>query len=606
MSEVPMHGSEPNSERQALQRWIGAMSAIKILEERPDTTLPSLLRELAAQHSGQPALMGTDETLSYDVVLNRANRYASWALQQGLRAGDGVSLLLPNCPDYVVIWLGLTKIGCIVALLNTGLRGASLAHCIRLAQARHMIVGRALLPVLMDTLADLPQANYWVHGDAAQGLFPRIDEHIAQFSGAEADIAVAARPIPSDKALLIYTSGTTGLPKAAYVSHSRIMEWSYWFAGMMQAESSDRLYDCLPLYHSIGGVVAIGAMLVSGASVVIRPRFSASRFWNDIIENECTIFQYIGELCRYLLQSAPNPQSRAHRLRLACGNGLRSDVWAAFSARFGIEKILEFYAATEGSVSLYNCEGKPGAIGRVPPFLAHRFPMALIKYNIVSGQPERDASGFCIKCGPDEVGEAIGRIDSANAPPSRQFHGYTDATASEAKILRDVFKPGDQWFRTGDLMRKDSAGFYYFVDRAGDSFRWKGENVSTTEVADIIGTCQGVSEAVVFGVQIHGAEGRAGMAAITTNAEFSLQAMQTHLTANLPAHARPVFVRLCEALDRTGTFKLKRDALARDGYNFPTTPGTLFVYHKAQDKLLECTAALQEHIAAHGLMVDFH
>src|SRR6185312_7773345 len=262
------------------------------------------------------------------------------------------------------------------------------------------------------------------------------------------------------------------------------------------------LYDCLPLYHSTGGVVAIGAMLVKGGSVLIRARFSASRFWDDVVEGGCTIFQYIGELCRYLVASPPHPLEREHRLRLACGNGLQREPWVAFAERFAVPQILEFYAATEGSVSLYNCEGKPGAIGRVPPFLARRFPVALIRCDTETGTPLRDAAGRCIPCGPDEIGEAIGRVLDAAATPARQFDGYTDNAASEKKLLGDVFAPGDRWFRTGDLMRKDASGYFTFVDRIGDTFRWKGENVATTEVAGVIRACKGVSDAVVYGVKV--------------------------------------------------------------------------------------------------------
>ena len=287
-----------------------------------------------------------------------------------------------------------------------------------------------------------------------------------------------------DRALYIYTSGTTGLPKAANVSHFRLMQWSHWFAGMMDTRPNDRMYNCLPMYHSIGGVVAIGAPLVNGGSVVIRERFSASHFWDDVVEWNCTLFQYIGELCRYLVNSPPHPREAEHRLRLCCGNGLRPDVWEEFKRRFRIPQILEFYAATEGNFSLYNCEGKPGAIGRIPSFLAHRFPMALVKFDIETGEPIRNEEGFCIRCSANEVGEAIGKILDGGSSPGSRFEGYTDKEASDRKILRNVFMNGDAWFRTGDLMRRDENGYFYFVDRVGDTFRWKGENVSTTEVAD--------------------------------------------------------------------------------------------------------------------------
>jgi fatty-acyl-CoA synthase len=369
----------------------------------------------------------------------------------------------------------------------------------------------------------------------------------------------------TDRALLIYTSGTTGLPKAANVSHGRILEWSYWFAGMMDAQPDDRLYNCLPMYHSTGGVVAIGSMLVSGGSVVIKDRFSASRFWDDVVRGDCTIFQYIGELCRYLVQSPPHPLETAHRLRLCCGNGLRGDVWERLQRRFAVPNILEFYASTEGNVSLYNCEERQGAIGRIPPFLAHRFPVQLIRCDTDTGEPLRDADGYCMRCAVNEPGEAISPIKAGSASPARQFDGYTDPQASARKVLHDVFAAGDRWFRTGDLLRKDKAGYFYFIDRLGDTFRWKGENVATDEVTSAVAACPGVVDAVVYGVAIAGTEGRAGMAAITTGACFSFTVLREHLHRNLPVYARPLFVRLCNEIPTTGTFKLTKGKFVREG-----------------------------------------
>ena len=328
----------------------------------------------------------------------------------------------------------------------------------------------------------------------------------------------------SDRALCIYTSGTTGLPKAANVSHRRIMTWSYWFAGILNTGPADRTMNCLPMYHSVGGIVAIGSVLVSGGSVVLQEKFSARRFWDDVVRWDCTLFQYIGELCRYLLKAPENANERAHHLRLAFGNGLRADVWNAFQERFNIPHIVEFYAATEGTFSLINVEGEPGAIGRVPPFLKHRFPSALVKFDVARGEPMRDSDGFCVPCAPDEIGEAIGKIASGAGAGAR-FEGYTSAEDSDAKILRNVFAAGDAWFRTGDLMRQDAKGFFYFVDRIGDTFRWKGENVSTFEVAEALNAVPGVIDATAYGVTIPGADGRAGMATLVIEAGLRFEAL---------------------------------------------------------------------------------
>ncbi len=580
-----------SSRASALNAWIRALDATKVLHDAPFATLPAMLPDVAMAHADRPALVGQGGELSYRDLVAKANQYARWAIANGLGKGDVVSLLMPNCPDYAVMWLGLTRAGCAVALINTNLAADALLHGIQAAGSSHLIVAEPLLPAVT-ALADRlpPGSRVLVHGDGKPGCWSRIEPEIARHDAAPLDPAEHPLPGQRDRALLIYTSGTTGLPKAANVSHGRIAEWSLWFAGMMDVQPDDRLYNCLPMYHSIGGIVAVGSMLVRGGSVMIRERFSAGRFWDDVVDGGCTIFQYIGELCRYLTLSPPHPKERQHRLRLACGNGLNGDVWEAFQQRFGIPRILEFYAATEGIVSLYNAEGKPGAIGRIPSFLAHRFPVALVRSDPETGEPRRDVSGLCMACALDEAGEAIGQLPDGEALAARRFDGYTDAAASTRKILRDVFAKGDAWFRTGDLLRKDKAGYFYFVDRIGDTFRWRGENVSTTQVASVLRGCPGVTDAVVFGVAVPGNEGRAGMAAITTDDRFGLKALKAYLDAQLPPYAQPLFVRCCETLDFTGTFKLTKGRLAQQGY--AGSPEPVWFSDRNAGRFVPCDAML--------------
>ena len=585
-----MAAHSDENKRSPLKAWVRALERTAGIERDRSLTLPVLIERLAERFADAPALLSPDAALSYRGLAAACHRYARWGLVRGLGSGDTVCLVMANCPDYLAIWLGLCRIGATVALINTNLRGALLAHSLNLVAPRHVIAGSSLAEAVRAVRPLLAAGvECWVSGPGG-GDLPRLDEAMAGLAGDALRDDEAPAPSLADRALCIYTSGTTGLPKAANVSHFRLMQWSHWFAGLMDVQPTDRMYDCLPLYHSVGGVVATGATLVGGGAVVLRERFSASSFWQDVVAERCTVFQYIGELCRYLLASPPQAQESQHALRLACGNGLRGDVWREFERRFRIPQILEYYAATEGNFSLYNCEGRAGAIGRIPPFLAHRLPVALVKFDLEAQAPARDASGRCVRCAPQEPGEALGQILAENG--ATHFEGYTDEAASASKILRDVFAPGDAWYRTGDLMRQDEQGFFYFVDRVGDTFRWKGENVSTTEIAEVIAACPGVADATVYGVSVPGTEGRAGMAALVAAKGFELAELRRALAARLPDYARPLFVRIVSALELTGTFKLRKQELALEGYDPARIRDALYMDDSARGAYVPLDAEL--------------
>jgi fatty-acyl-CoA synthase len=580
----------------ARDAWIRALEMTANIARHPATTLPILVEELADKFEIAPALISERQTLSYRALADRANYYALWALRQNLAFGDVFCLLMQNSPEYFAIWLGITKVGGIVSLINTRLTASSLAHSIKTVAPKHVIADTELAERVTLILPQLPSSlKLWVHRGNAERFCTLEDK-----AGSCADrphLSLAAQsPTLKDRALYIYTSGTTGLPKAAVVSHFRLMQWSYWFAGMMDTHPEDRMYNCLPMYHGVGGVIAIGAVLVSGGSVTLRESFSARSFWNDVVEWNCTLFQYIGELCRYLVNSPPHPREIDHRLRLCCGNGLSAGVWEKFKQRFHIPRILEFYGATEGTFSLYNCEGKPGAVGRIPPYLAHRFPMTLVKFDYDSCMPQRDENGFCVGCTSDEIGEAIGRIVVNRSSAAGQFEGYSDPVASEEKLLRNVFVTGDVWFRTGDLMRRDKDGYFYFIDRVGDTFRWKGENVSTTELTDIICEYSGVTHAVVYGVAVPGAEGRAGMVTLVVNDGFEVEAFRRYLVERLPEYARPLFLRLASFLQATPTFKSRKGQLALLGFDPSATTDPIYFNDRAGQAFVRIDSGLHGRI----------
>ncbi len=584
-------------ERRSVNKdWLRALQKTSSIEQDQARILPIAFDEIVATRPDALAVIDEYENLSFRQFAERANRYARWALANELQKGDVVALLMGNRADYAAIWLGLTRVGVVVALLNNHVAAPALAHCLRVAKAGHVIVDDPHYEACGEAAELVGDALNVISFDERRTGRSLVAE-CKGLSGEPLGVEDSRDVTLKDRALYIFTSGTTGLPKAAIVTHRRVMSWSLWFSGLTDASPQDRMYNCLPMYHSVGGVVAIWSALLAGGSVVLRARFSASGFWKDVATHQCTMFQYIGELCRYLLNAPDCDEQKRHTLRLAVGNGLRADVWTPFQQRFGVPRILEFYAATESNFSLYNVEGEPGAIGRTPAFLSNRFPVALVAFDEVANAPRRGDDGRCIGCAIGEVGEAIARIETGNGS-SAAFDGYVSSADSGKKILRDVFAPGDAWMRSGDLMRKDSRGFYFFADRIGDSFRWRGENVSTFEVAQTLAGCPGVRDVNVYGVAVPGHEGRAGMAALVTTEDFDLAALRRHVDSALPPYARPLFLRLSKELEITGTFKHRAQALAAQGFDPREVEDPLFFAQPGSNEYIPLDPALRARILA--------
>jgi fatty-acyl-CoA synthase len=474
--------------------------------------------------------------------------------------------------------MGLAKAGVTSALLNTNLRGEALAHSVRTAGCAAVVLGAECAEAWQSLGAEVPAVDLFALADPGRptaALPPHaksLDEECAGFSRHDPPRSVRAELRGGDPLFYIYTSGTTGLPKAARFSHSRFIAGGT-YALLAGLSHRDVLYCALPLYHTVGGAICVNAALRSGAALALARRFSARRFWDDVAESGATAFQYIGELCRYLVNQPPHPKERAHALRFALGNGLRPDVWEAFQQRFAVPRIVEFYGATESNVSMVNLAGRPGSVGKAAPGTK----IALVRFDVDRDEPVRDAAGRCVPCRDGEPGELVGRISEGRTAAGR-FEGYTQQEATEKKILRDVFASGDAWFRTGDLLSRDRDGYYYFVDRIGDTFRWKGENVSTQQVAEAVGGEPGVAMCAAYGVALPGAEGRAGMAAVVLDPGASLDGAGLYARAEreLPAYARPAFVRVWQTPDVTGTFKLRKVELQRQGFDPSSTTDPIF------------------------------
>ena len=520
------------------------------------------------------AILYLDQAMTYAQLDARANRYAHWALAQGIGRGTPVALLMENRPDFICAWLGMFKVGAQVALINTNLVGPALAHSINVSGARHAIVGVELVRNFLDAPFDAPPM-LWVEGvDPLDGKAGNLSSALAAASEASPGKQARAGVTLKSRAFFIYTSGTTGLPKAANFSHMRMLFMMSGFVGALRPKPGDRIYDPLPLYHSTGGVCAVGLAFFSGGALIIKRRFSVHEFWSDIHAYGATMFEYIGELCRYLLNAPPSPLERGHKVRAITGNGLRPEIWRQFQSRFAIPRVVEFYGATESNVSMLNYDGTVGAVGRVPDYLEWLLPSRVVRFDVEKEMPVRGPDGLCIECEADEVGEAIGGMSKR---AGREFEGYTNRAESDKKMLHDVFKKGDMWFRTGDLMRRDAHGYFYFVDRIGDTFRWKGENVSTGEVGEALAAEPGILEANVYGVAVPGMDGRAGMASLLVNGDFQLDRLPENLRHRLAPYARPIFLRLSPRIDVTGTFKQRKLDLVREGFDPTDIADPLYV-----------------------------
>jgi fatty-acyl-CoA synthase len=519
------------------------------------------LDERVAQDPNGLALAYADERFTFRDLDRKANQYARFFQSRGIGHGDVVALLMDNRPDYLFALFGLNRLRAIAALINTNLSGAALTHAINVSGPRGALVGSEHAQSLVDVLPSLSalSGRVWFQAEKTGLETPapleRINEAVQEQSDAR-PLGLSA-PRNTDVALYIYTSGTTGLPKAAVITHKRWMGAAYLFGGaIMNATQRDIIYVCLPLYHSNAMFGGVGVLLATGAALALRRRFSASQFWDDVRKFDASIFIYIGELCRYLLNAPKSANERNHRLRLATGNGLRGDIWEAFQSRFGVPLIREFYGATEGNAPLVNFEGRPGMIGRT------RIGQVLVRCDPESGEIARDPRGLCEEVGVGDKGILLTHINLLFS-----FEGYLDKRATQRKIVTDVFRKGDRYFNTGDILVQHDQGWVSFADRVGDTFRWKGENVSTNEVAEVLNKAPGVLESNVYGVPVPGAEGRVGMASLHVNGGFDIETLGSYVVRHFPVYQRPYFVRVQNDMQVTGTFKHQKVTYRNEAYD---------------------------------------
>uniref|UniRef100_A0A3Q2QIS4 long-chain-fatty-acid--CoA ligase n=1 Tax=Fundulus heteroclitus TaxID=8078 RepID=A0A3Q2QIS4_FUNHE len=541
---------------------------IKYKTCKPFYSILDCFLDAVRRHPSKVFIHFEGRAYSYGEVDRQSNKVArALQVEARLREGDSVALFLPNEPSFVWTWLGLAKLGCPAALLNFNIRSKSLLHCFSCCGAKVLVASPELLDAVEEVLPTLREQGirvFLLSGSCSlEGVTPLADK-IAEASDKPLSPELRAKVHIRSTALYIYTSGTTGLPKAAVVTHERV-----WAASFVQAAcgttAADIFYINLPLYHSAGFLIGMAGGIERGLTLVLKRKFSASQFWDDCRKHNVTVMQYIGETLRYLCNTPKKENEKNHKVRIAIGNGVRSDVWTEFLNRFGNIKVRELYAATEGNIGFINYTSKIGAVGRIN--FVHRFffPYTLIKFDIEKEEPIRNSEGLCIEADIGETGLLVGKITHRSP-----FVGYAgNKQQTEKKRLYDVLKKGDQYFNTGDLLCFDHDNFVYFQDRVGDTFRWKGENVATSEVADILTASHCISEANVYGVKVEGHEGRIGMAAITlTEGEvFDSADVYKQVVSYLPAYARPRFLRIQPSMEMTGTFKMKKVKLVEEGFS---------------------------------------
>lgn len=552
-------------------------------------SLGTVVERNAIQFADQPAVFFEDEVYTYQDLNRISNQYANYFLDQGIKKGDVIVVLLDNRPDLIFCLSGLAKIGAVSSMINPNLRGTVLAHCVTIEPAEGYIIDEELVDAFEEIRSDIeikPGARICFSTNCGNRSAPEgyIDLAEEMKTASDSNPATTSTVEVQNPLCYIFTSGTTGKPKAAIIEHHRWLSACYGFGTIMGLTPSDRVYIPLPFSHSTALLVVWGPAMHSGSAIAIRRKFSASSFWKDVKKYGITAFGYIGELCRYLMNQPPQVDDRDNNVKMIIGNGLRPDIWKAFKERFGIRVIYEFYSSSEGNVTFANMMNLDCTIG------FGFSPYAIVRYDIEADEPIRDNRGLMQKVKKGEAGLLLGGITEDN-----RFVGYTSSTETERKTFRDVFKKGDAWFNTGDLIRSIGYGQFQFVDRVGDTFRWKGENVSTTEVEEVISTQEQVLESTVYGVTIPGTEGRAGMVSIiadTNPANFDFKSFSAALQKALPAYAVPVFVRFQEQFETTPTMKRIKSRLKQGGFNPEEVNDPLFVLLPGQSVYTPLT---QEH-----------
>jgi len=572
-----------------------------VMKQTPEQTytVADRFEELAEAKGGNVFLIDGDTKVTYAELNRHANRYADVARTLGMKRGDVGAVMIENRPEFFYAWLGLAKIGAIAALINTQAKDKALQHVLEVAGAKVLFLGAECAHLYREAGVAIPNMHTLVVDDGKPATdLPRgtesLSTYLAKANDANPPASLRDGVIGEHPFWYVYTSGTTGLPKAAIISHMRWLGVGDGWKAMLGITENDVFYCFLPLFHGAAGMSLVSNAISAGAAIVLKRKFSASQFWPDVRKHKVTTLQYIGEVMRYLVNRPVEPDEKNHTLKRMTGAGMTRDVWTRFEERFGKVEIYEGWGATESNCNMINVDNVKGACGRLP--FRDRTNARLVRFDVEREDYVRDDKGFLVECQPGEVGELIGMVIKLPGIGAGRFEGYTDPVATEKKIMRNVFAEGDAWYRSGDLFTRDADDYYYFVDRIGDTFRWKSENVSTTEVAEALSVYESAELINIYGVKVPEHEGRAGMAAIqlTAGSRFDPKAFYELCTEKLPHYAVPLFVRVSEQSDITVTFKLRKVDLKKQGYDPEAFPDPLYVLDHASKTYVPYSAeALQ-------------
>ena len=578
--------ADPVVSREATQakidRFFGAQLAPL---PSPSWTVMDAFERVVERQPEHTCLIYDDRPMSYRELDTLAARYATLARESGLREGGVGAVMVENRPEFFAAWMGLAKIGVTAALINTFARKQALEHAIRETGAAILFIGAECLDQLLEIQPATERLKVFVIRDGEVPL-PRLPpgcidlsstiDHVQPLENA----AGHRRSVRStDACFLVFTSGTTGLPKAARIGHRRYLGVGEAWKIIANLGPEDVLYCALPLFHGAALYSLFSTAIATGATTLVRRKFSTSRFWPDVHRHRATVFQYVGEVCRYLINAPETEGEDQHSLRVLLGSGMGVDVWREFTRRFGRHlQIYEGWGATESNGNMTNFDNKPGSCGRIP--FRDRSHIRLVQFDTETETHPRNAAGQLVECGAGEVGEIICQISKADGTVVSPFEGYTNEAETQKKILADVFEKGDRWWRSGDLFRRDEDDYYYFVDRIGDTFRFKAENVSTTEVAQQLSQALPDIELLnVYGVPVPSLGGQAGMAAIVMKPgrEFDPHEFYGVAARELPHYAVPLFVRVSKEAELTANFKLRKVDLRRQGFDPGRVADPLYV-----------------------------